>query len=119
MLTVDEFFALPIADREKIPHDQLDQMLETGVQNVIDSAEPTKRLKLQSVHARCRNIRETIKNPLVVATKIFAMMNEEGLFQLNEALHGLKNPPTSKPIEPECKAKVLTMVRNNGAAITE
>lgn len=119
MLTVAEFFALPISDREKIPHDQLDRMLETGGQDVIDSAEPTKRLKLQSIHARCRKIRKTIKHPLVVATKIFAMMNDEGLFQLNEAFHGLNNPPSSKPIESECNAKVLTMVRNNGAAITE
>lgn len=109
MLTVDEFFALPIADREKIPHDQLNQMLETGVQDVIDSAEPTKRLKLQSIHARCCKIRETVKNPLVVASKIFSMMNEEGLFKLNEAVHNIHSVQQPKS---ESKATVLSIVKS-------
>lgn len=88
MLSISEFYNLSVEDREKIPHDQLDKILNVGVESLIESAIPTQRLKLQSLHARCSTIRRTIKNPLVVASKIFAMMNEEGLFKLNNAFNG-------------------------------
>lgn len=113
MLTVEEFWALSIEDREKLTPEQFEFVLKAGVQEVIDRAEPTQRLKLQSLQARCDRIRETIKNPQVVAAKIFSLMLDEGLFELNAVFKG-EHPSQHKEL-PQQTGKVISMVRNSAA----
>jgi len=112
MLTVDEFWALSIEDREKLTQEQLDFVLKAGVQEVIDRAPPTQRLKLQSLQARCDHIRETIKNPQVVAAKIYALMLDEGLFEMNAVFKG-EHPSQHKTKQQP--GQVVSMVRNGTA----
>jgi len=109
MLTVEEFWALSVEDREKLTPEQLDFVLKAGTQQVIDSAPPNKRLKLQSFQSRCDHIRETVKNPQVVAAKIYSLLLENGIFELDAAWKGT-HPQLHKTQEQP--GTVIPMVKN-------
>ena len=82
MKTFDELLAM--TDDERLFY------LETEVESVILNAPARVQLKLRAVHAKCNNIRRTIKNPLVRAAKMQSLMLDS-MFELQAQWNGLKD----------------------------
>ena len=108
MINVDEFWGMSFDERKNLSHEELEAVLKAGIQEIIDRSEPTKRLKIQSIQSRCDYIQNTIKNPLVVASKIYALLIEEGLSELDAVLKG-EHPSQHKSKHEPCE--VIKLIR--------
>ena len=84
-----KFWDYTIEERKNLDPDFRESLFRAAVEEVIANAPPHQVLKLRLLQAKCDNIRDTIKDPLVAAAKMNNLLLELGLLPLNEELNKL------------------------------